>query len=56
LRKGVLLFPWGGLIAALVLLLPDVVVTGFFAFSLVALIYPGHEGLLVEAHETPHRP
>ena len=58
-----------GLVAAVALLLPAGVVaalpiahlspsvlTGFFAFGLIALLYLVTEELLVEAHETPDRP
>lgn len=52
----VLLLPIGALLAAPVGALPDPVVTGFFAFGLIALLYLVTEELLVEAHETPDRP
>lgn len=52
----VLLLPLGTVLAAPVSALPGVVVTGFFAFGLVALLYLVTEELLVEAHETPDRP
>lgn len=51
-----LLLPLGTVLAAPVSALPGVVVTGFFAFGLVALLYLVTEELLVEAHETPDRP
>ena len=37
-------------------LLPSSLLTGFFAFGLIALLYLVTEELLVEAHETPDRP
>jgi ZIP family zinc transporter len=52
----VLLLPLGTLLATPLSTLPDVVVTGFFSFGLVALLYLVTEELLVEAHETPDRP
>lgn len=52
----VLLLPLGTLLAAPVDALPQTVVSGFFAFGLVALLYLVTEELLVEAHETPDRP
>lgn len=52
----VLLLPAGTILAAPVSLLPGVVVTGFFSFGLIALLYLVTEELLVEAHETPDRP
>lgn len=52
----VILLPVGALLATPVSFLPDVVVTGFFAFGLVSLLYLVTEELLVEAHETPDRP
>ena len=51
----VILLPVGALLATPVSFLPDVVVTGFFAFGLVSLLYLVTEELLVEAHETPDR-
>jgi len=39
-----------------VALLPNPLLTGFFAFGLIALLYLVTEELLVEAHETPDRP
>jgi len=52
----VLLLPAGALLGAPVALLPGPVVTGFFAFGLIALLYLVTEELLIEAHETPDRP
>jgi ZIP family zinc transporter len=52
----VLLLPIGTLIAAPIATLPAPILTGFFAFGLVALLYLVTEELLVEAHETPDRP
>lgn len=52
----VLLLPAGTILAAPVSLLPGVVVTGFFSFGLIALLYLVTEELLVEAHETRDRP
>ncbi|MGO1077511.1 ZIP family metal transporter [Inquilinus sp. CA228] len=52
----VLLLPIGALLGNPVAALPDPVVTGFFAFGLVALLYLVTEELLIEAHETPDRP
>lgn len=51
-----LLLPLGALLALPVTKLPAQVVTGFFAFGLVALLYLVTEELLVEAHETEDRP
>ena len=51
-----LLLPAGVLAAAPVALLSPAIVTGFFAFGLIALLYLVTEELLVEAHETPDRP
>ncbi|MDQ0470689.1 transporter [Labrys wisconsinensis] len=51
-----LLLPVGVLIAAPVAALPGPVLTGFFAFGLIALLYLVTEELLVEAHRTPDRP
>jgi ZIP family zinc transporter len=39
-----------------VALLPNPLLTGFFAFGLIALLYLVTEELLIEAHETPDRP
>jgi len=52
----VLLLPIGALLGNPVAALPGPVVTGFFAFGLVALLYLVTEELLIEAHETPDRP
>ena len=52
----VLLLPTGALLGAPVALLPGPVLTGFFAFGLIALLYLVTEELLIEAHETPDRP
>lgn len=52
----VLLLPIGAVLATPVAILPGRVVTGFFAFGLIALLYLVTEELLVEAHETPDRP
>ncbi len=52
----VLLLPAGALLAVPVAALPAHVLTGFFAFGLIALLYLVTEELLVEAHETPDRP
>ena len=47
------LLPLGALLGAPVALLPDSIVTGFFAFGLIALLYLVTEELLKEAHEQP---
>lgn len=52
----VVLLPIGALLGAPISTLPSPVVTGFFAFGLVALLYLVTEELLVEAHTTPDRP
>lgn len=52
----VLLLPIGALLGAPVALLPNPLLTGFFAFGLIALLYLVTEELLIEAHETPDRP
>ena len=52
----VLLLPAGVVLASPVTLLPAPVLTGFFAFGLIALLYLVTEELLVEAHEVPDRP
>ena len=52
----VLLLPTGVLLASPLTLLPSAVLTGFFAFGLIALLYLVTEELLVEAHEVPDRP
>lgn len=52
----VILLPVGALVGAPISTLPGPILTGFFAFSLIALLYLVTEELLVEAHETPDRP
>ena len=52
----VLLTPVGALLAIPIAVLPASLLTGFFAFGLVALLYLVTEELLVEAHEVPDRP
>ncbi|MGT2467722.1 ZIP family metal transporter (plasmid) [Mesorhizobium atlanticum] len=52
----VVLLPVGALLGAPVGALPGPVLTGFFAFGLIALLYLITEELLIEAHETPDRP
>lgn len=52
----VLLLPVGALLGTPISTLPGPVLTGFFAFGLIALLYLVTEELLVEAHETPDRP
>jgi ZIP family zinc transporter len=52
----VLLLPIGAGLAAPVATLPGPVLTGFFAFGLIALLYLVTEELLVDAHKTPDRP
>ena len=52
----VLLLPAGALLAIPVGTLPGPVLTGFFAFGLIALLYLVTEELLIEAHEVPDRP
>lgn len=52
----VVLLPIGALFGAPIGALPGPVLTGFFAFGLVALLYLVTEELLVEAHETSDRP
>jgi ZIP family zinc transporter len=51
-----LLLPVGALLGAPVGAFPPVILTGFFAFGLVALLYLVTEELLIEAHEVPDRP
>lgn len=51
-----LLLPLGALLSGPISLLPGPVITGCFAFALVALLYLVTEELLVEAHEVPDRP
>lgn len=52
----VLLLPVGALLAVPVASFPAPVLTGFFAFGLIALLYLVTEELLIKAHETPDRP
>ncbi len=52
----VLLLPIGALLSTPVATLPGPVLTGFFAFGLIALLYLVTEELLVEAHKVPDRP
>lgn len=51
-----LLLPIGALVGGPIGALPKPYVAGFFAFSLVALLYLVTEELLVEAHEVPEKP
>ncbi|MGR3572628.1 ZIP family metal transporter [Brevirhabdus sp.] len=51
-----LLMPLGALVSAPIAALPDVYVTGFLSFGLIALLYLVTEELLVEAHEVPDKP
>lgn len=51
-----LLLPIGAIFATPISTLPAPVLTGFFAFGLIALLYLVTEELLIEAHETPDRP
>lgn len=51
-----LLLPFGVVAAAALGNLSPSIITGFFAFGLIALLYLVTEELLVEAHETPDRP
>lgn len=51
-----LLLPMGALLGTLASGLPHSVITGLFAFALVALLYLVTEELLVEAHEAPEGP
>lgn len=51
-----MLLPIGALLGLPISTLSAPVVTGFFAFGLVALLYLVTEELLVEAHETVDRP
>lgn len=48
-----MVLPLGTALAAPISLLPNVAVTGFFSFDLIALLYLVTEELLVETHETP---
>lgn len=48
--------PLGALCGSLAAGLPPTIVTGFYAFSLIALLYLVTEELLVEAHETADTP
>lgn len=52
----VALMPVGALLAIPAATFPTSVLTGFFAFGLIALLYLVTEELLVEAHEVPDRP
>lgn len=52
----VVALPIGALLAIPVAGLPGGVLTGFFAFGLIALLYLVTEELLVDAHETVDRP
>lgn len=52
----ILLLPVGALLGGPIGALPPAVVTGFFAFGLVALLYLVTEELLVEAHKVEDRP
>lgn len=52
----VVLLPVGALLAVPAGALPGPVLTGFFAFGLIALLYLVTEELLIEAHEVPDRP
>ena len=52
----VVLLPLGALLGGPISTLPAPILTGFFAFGLIALLYLVTEELLVEAHETPDRP
>ena len=51
-----LLLPLGALLGAPASRLPPSILTGVFAFGLIALLYLVTEELLVEAHETEDRP
>ncbi|MEO6609236.1 MAG: transporter, partial [Aestuariivirga sp.] len=51
-----LMLPLGVMVASPIALLPEVYVTGAFAFGLIALLYLVTEELLVEAHEVEDRP
>jgi len=51
-----ILLPIGALLGVPVAALPGPILTGFFAFGLIALLYLVTEELLIEAHETPDRP
>lgn len=50
------LLPAGALLAIPISTLPPTILTGFFAFGLIALLYLVTEELLREAHETPEPP
>lgn len=52
---SMLLLPAGALLARPVVTLPGTVVTAFFAFGLIALLYLVTEELLAEAHQVPDR-
>lgn len=51
-----LLLPLGAVVALPVSVLPVAVITGFYAFGLIALLYLVTEELLLEAHEQPEKP
>lgn len=51
-----LLLPAGVIAASSIAQLSPSILTGFFTFGLIALLYLVTEELLVEAHETPDRP
>ena len=53
---SVLFLPLGAAAAFCITLLPPAVITSFFAFCLIALLFLVTEELLVEAHEVPDRP
>ena len=52
----VLALPFGTIMAGSVATLPGPVLTGFFSFGLMALLYLVTEELLADAHETPDKP
>ena len=49
------LLPLGALLATPIAILPPAIVTGFFSFGLMALLYLVTEELLAEAHEAPEK-
>ena len=51
-----LLLPLGSLLGGLAFGLPHSIITGLFAFGLIALLYLVTEELLVEAHERREGP